>query len=266
MQLLTVRVRERRGVEEVDIDTLTPKARALAEAIHASTGHQPLGVLIDTGRTLGDSPRHAYVHGTGPEADEIGRRPDLRFQTNLELVPRRSDTPVDEWLEYNARHAMPYDAWPIAGAVSRVEALKTRVPSADAAREDRCLTRDQARSLLAEHGIAIGPDFWIVLQKSGNLPPPRHHALGGRMPLWHVDDLHAYATREVELWPTSRVAEHLGYSGPSATGTARRQLSRWGLNPVGRGAGRGGESRYRSDQVQAAHAARPGRGDRKSVV
>jgi hypothetical protein len=46
------------------------------------------------------------------------------------------------------------------------------------------------------------------------------------MPLWHVDDLDAYIARDCEQWPLSRVAEYLGYSSPSATGSARKQLSR----------------------------------------
>lgn len=63
-----------------------------------------------------------------------------------------------------------------------------------------------------------------------------------------------------ELWTVSMVAEYLGYSGPSAAGSARKQLSRWGIVSQGREAGRGGQSEYLASEVQAAHAARPGRG------
>lgn len=263
MTTVTLRLRHpqdpRGPMVEVDLCDLTPKARALAEAIHASTGHRPLGVLCDTGKTKADSPNHRYLYGTGPEAEEIGRRPDLRFITNLEPIPQGAETTPEEWLEYNARQ-LPYDAWPIAGARSRMEPLKERVPSADAAREDRCLTRDQTMHYLAEAGIVIGRDAWWRLVKAEAAPAPRHYALGGRMPLWHVDDLDAYINRPYERWPLSRVAEHLGYSGPPAAGSARKQLSRWGLHAVGRAPGRGGESLYAADQVQALHASRPGRG------
>lgn len=247
---------------EVDLDTLTPKARALAECIAMSFGQQPLGVLVDTGRTKGDNPNHTYLHGTGARADEIGAQPDTRLQTNIEPLPQGAVTSPEEWLEYSARHAMPHDAWPIAGARSRIEPMTERIPAAsiEAAREDRCLTRDQALRHLADHGTPIGKDAWILLQKAGNIPPPLHYALGGRMPLWHVDDLDAYATRDVERWTTSRVAEHLGYTGPSAVGTTRRQLTRWGLLPVDREPGRQGENRYAADQVTACHQTRPGRG------
>ncbi|MEU1497313.1 hypothetical protein [Streptomyces sp. NPDC005732] len=261
MTTATVAVRKGSPPCEVDLDTLTPKARALAEAIHMSPGHQPLGVLCDTGRTKGDNPNHAYVYGSGVEADEIGAQPDLRFMRNLEPLPRDAETSVEEWLEYNARQ-MPYDSWPIAGARSRIEPLDERVPSAEAARLDRCLTRDQALKRLAERGIVLSNDAWIMLQKAGNAPQPHRYALNGRMSLWDVDDVDAYASREYERWTVTQVAELLGFTGEAAKGSARKQLSRWGLSAVGRAPGRGGESLFAADQVQAAQASRPGSGRR----
>jgi hypothetical protein len=257
----TVKLHLRKGApaDEVDLGTLSPKARALAEAIHASFGHQPLGVLCDTGRTLGDHPNFAYLHGTGPTADAKALEPDYRFVTNFAPIPSYAQTSAEEWLEYEARQ-LPVDAWPIAGARSRMEPLEERVPSAEAAREDQCLTRDQAMRYLADQGVIVTNDAWIMLQKAGNAPEPRHYALGGRMPLWHVDELDAYARRDRELWPISKVAEYLGYSGPSATGSARKQLSRWGVTAEGRAPGKGGESLFAADQIQAAHQHRPGRG------
>lgn len=259
MTTVNLNIRTASAPVEVNLDTLTPKARALAEAIHMSPRHQPLGVLCDTGRTKGDNPNHTYLYGTGDHATQIGAQPDLRFMRNLEPLSRDAETSPEEWLEYNARQ-MPYDAWPIAGAHNRMQPLEERVPSAEAAREDRCLTRDQALRYLADAGVPMTAAGWSLLWKAGQVPPPRHHALAGRMPLWHVDALDAYTIRDFERWPLSQVAEYLGYSGPSATGTARRQLSRWGLLAVDRAPGRGGEGRFAADQVQAAHAARPGRG------
>ena len=257
--IVSLHLKQGAGLTDVDLDTLTPKARALAEAIHMSTGHQPLGVLCDTGSTQGDSPNFRYRWGNGPEADARAQEPDLRFLRNLAMIPRSAETSPEEWLEYNARQ-IPVDAWPVAGAKSRLEALTERVPSADAAREDRCLTRDQTLQHLGELGVVVSKDAWIMLQKAGNAPQPRHSALGGRMLLWAVEDLDAYASRDYERWPISRVAEYLGFEGASATGSARKQLSRWGLYAVDRAPGRGGESRFAADQVQAAQAARPGRG------
>jgi len=64
----------------------------------------------------------------------------------------------------------------------------------------------------------------------------------------------------VELWTVSMVAKYLGFSGDSANGSARKQLSRWGLKSEGREPGRRGESQYAADQVKAAHEARKGSG------
>lgn len=63
-----------------------------------------------------------------------------------------------------------------------------------------------------------------------------------------------------DLWTVSMVAKHLGYSGPSANGSARKQLSRWGIRSLGREAGRRGESQYLASEVMSAHDARPGKG------
>ncbi|WP_051856978.1 hypothetical protein [Streptomyces sp. NRRL S-1868] len=263
--IVKVHVRAGGPADEVDLDTLTPKARAFAEAVSMSSGHRPLGVLCDTGRLKGDGPNFRTLGGHTAAADAEAADPDLRFISNLAPIPRHSDTTAEEWLEYNARQ-MPYTSWPIAGARSRIEPLTERVPSAEAAREDRCLTRDQSLRYLADRGAPIGPGAWVPLQKAGNVPPPHHFAVGGRMPLWHVDDLSAYAQRPRERWPISRVADHLGYSGASATGSARKQLHRWDLVPEGREPERGGESLYAADQVQIMQAARPGQGRRTDLA
>ena len=68
------------------------------------------------------------------------------------------------------------------------------------------------------------------------------------------------AGRGGELWTVSMVAAHLGYDGPSATGAARKQLSRWGIVSQGREPGRRGQSQYLASEVRAAHEARPGKG------
>lgn len=63
-----------------------------------------------------------------------------------------------------------------------------------------------------------------------------------------------------ELWTISMVAKHLGYEGPSATGSARKQLSRWGIVSQGRQPGRRGQSQFLADEVRAAQSVRPGKG------
>jgi hypothetical protein len=62
-----------------------------------------------------------------------------------------------------------------------------------------------------------------------------------------------------EVWTIAEVAENIG---ASSTGSARKTLSRWGVQSAGRQPGRGGESLYRAAEVRAAKASRPGRGAR----
>lgn len=65
------------------------------------------------------------------------------------------------------------------------------------------------------------------------------------------------------LWTIAEVAAHLGIQPSSARGT----LSRWGVRAVERRIDDHGRahSLYDSDEVKAAHAARPGRGARTDL-
>lgn len=67
-----------------------------------------------------------------------------------------------------------------------------------------------------------------------------------------------------ELWSIHQVVEHLG---AASTGSARRTLSRWGVEAVDyqRGASGRPEARYDADQVRAAFTSRPGRGARTDL-
>lgn len=71
-----------------------------------------------------------------------------------------------------------------------------------------------------------------------------------------------------ELWDIDRVAEHLGHKGPSATGTARKTLSRLGVKADSYrphpDSGRP-QAIYRAQDVRDAQAARPGRGTRTDL-
>lgn len=68
---------------------------------------------------------------------------------------------------------------------------------------------------------------------------------------------------DTETWTLTEVA---GYLKATSAGSARRTLSRWGVAAVGRQPGRGGESVYDRAAVEAARAARPGRGHRSDLT
>ncbi|MEV4970545.1 hypothetical protein [Streptomyces scopuliridis] len=112
-----------------------------------------------------------------------------------------------------------------------------------AARYDEFSARDAERVLAAEG--------W-------NLASEGPAALGG----WTEHSTARAYTAHVdrELWPVSRVAEELGYKGPSAAGSARKWLSRNGVTAEARAAGRGGEAHYSAHHVRQARETSPGSG------
>lgn len=54
--------------------------------------------------------------------------------------------------------------------------------------------------------------------------------------------------------------------GVASGRVARQTLARWGVRPVGRAPGRGGESLYPRDVVEDALARRPGQGARTDLA
>ncbi|WP_104531989.1 hypothetical protein [Streptomyces natalensis] len=56
---------------------------------------------------------------------------------------------------------------------------------------------------------------------------------------------------------SAAVAEYLGYRGPSATGSARKQFHRWGIVAEARD---GKQATFPADQIIAAQKHRPGAG------
>lgn len=240
--------------EEVDLDDLTPRARALAEAL-ADAQRAPLPIT----RMTVVQENSLTVRETHPAWDSSGQPlgPDQHITRSIELPRLAADRPETAawWLEHQARDHGPH--WYTVSAVHG-----DRVPSWEAAASDRHLTVNQVLERLRDTSAEIGIRGWDTLRGTGILRPDRH--VQGS-PQWRPEDVDAFIARPRELWPISQVAEYLGFTGPSATGSARKQLSRWGLVAEGRGPGRGGESLYAADQIQAAHNHRPGRGTRTDL-
>ena len=65
-----------------------------------------------------------------------------------------------------------------------------------------------------------------------------------------------------ETWGLDQVAAHIG---ASSAGSARKTLSRWGIQAVGREPGRGGQSLYSKTDIVYARAIRPGQGTRTDL-
>lgn len=244
--------------EQVDLDQLTPRARALAEVI-TSVSPRPGEIAIESRQPA--PPVRPEVLAAYGDAARARVNPDGTRIGTLTMTWLAADDPrtAGAWLEDRAQ-ALPAGWYPVAalprpGDLNRPE----RVNSAEAAAADSYQTRDQFIARLADAGQPIGIQGWDTLRGTGHFPAPDFYTLGNK-PLWLAATIDAYITRDHEKWTVSRVAEHLGFTGPSATGSARKQLSRWGIASHGRGPGRGGESLYAADQVVAAHEHRPGRG------
>lgn len=80
--------------------------------------------------------------------------------------------------------------------------------------------------------------------------------------------MHEPSPADRELWPIGTVAAFLGYTGPSANGSARKALSREGVEAVSyeRGANGRAEARYDAAQARDAFADRPGAGTRTDLL
>ena len=238
--------------EDLDLDNLTPRARALAEALwdavqHPAVGGTSLDVVFESERTNAEqADRHPRV----PDAYRPAEDPNSRATRTISwgpLLSATSGSTLMEWLEVQARD-IPEGWYPI-GAPRR-----PRVQSWEAGAADYYLTRDQAMER-----SGLGATGWDTLIRTPLLTPDRY--VCGR-PQWLPESIDAFTARERDLWPLSRVAEYLGLTA----GSARVQMRRWGFAAESRDPGRGGENRYAADLVQAAHEYRPGRGRRTDLA
>lgn len=244
--------------ETLDLDPLTPRARALAEALHDTMQHHVIGgraldIVFEndlTNAALADMPPRV------PDAYQPVKDPDqkaLRTITWGPLLSAAYPTSLTEWLERQARDEIP-DGWYPVGAPHR-----PRVPSWEAGAADRHLSKNGVLEYLRAHGAELGIRAWDTLRGTGVLDPDRHVC---KRPQWAPETVQAFIDRRPELWPLTRVAAHLGVT----PGSARVQMRRWGFTAVGREPGRGGENLYAADLVRAAHSHRPGRGARTDLT
>jgi hypothetical protein len=211
--------------EDVDLDALSPRARALAEAF-AQTDLRSKGTI--------------WLERT--HVTEEVARPERRWWNGWGHYPYDSSVSAADYLEREARKFS--SGWHVYGV-----SADRPVPSRAAAAADAHLTRDAAMRRLG-----LSPAGWDTLRRVKHLPAPDRYI--DRHPEWLPATIDAYANRPREQWTLSQVAEHMGYE----KGAARGQMSRWGLPAEGRAPGRGGENLYAGDWVEAVHAARPGRG------
>lgn len=236
--------------EDVDLDQLTPRARALAEAIAQRPGQRIGEIVLQSDAAIADQlpdgDRYAWRRTSPLDAYGLDDWWQLRATDCRTAV---------QWLEIEARARVPL-GWHVLGA-----RRDTPVPSLLAGAADRHLTRDGVLDYMRARGAGMGIQAWDRFRGTGHTPEPDRYVQ--RAPQWHPETIDAYIDRPRERWTIAQVAEYLGIKPASARG----QLSRWGITAATYEIGDSGrpEARFDADQVQAAYAHRPGRGARTDL-
>jgi hypothetical protein len=225
--------------DKVDLDALTPKARALAEAIDGLLFRNRVDIYI-----------------TNPALGEV-----RTWRGWAAGFPARA-TP-EGYLEIEARKFPP--GWQISAPSPRGGRSLHQCDPGQAhivRHADDLMNRDTTLGRLRERGLAPSIDEFCRRTAHGDMTRPARYVETGTSstPLWSAAEIDAWM-REQRITATE-AAELMGV----ATGrNARSQLDRWGVRPIGRAAGRGGESLYDTAEVRDAIATRPGRGARTDL-
>ncbi|WP_410570553.1 hypothetical protein [Amycolatopsis sp. cmx-4-61] len=175
------------GPVEVDLQRLTPVARALAEVMAA----QPLSemarcdVVLQSRLPL----RELVPERQRPLLADAPDQPDIRVYRGFSPW-RRDQHDIHRWLEYEASKLGGYI--PVRPAHSRDSTW--RAPSAEAALRapDELLRRDDAIAHLRRCGRPMGIEAWFAGQRAGTIPGPAEYTDDG--PRWSKVALTASAS------------------------------------------------------------------------
>jgi hypothetical protein len=182
MSTLTVELRRHR-TEDVDTDDLTPKARALVEALPTLMGARIFaGILLRSTRPLRDMPA-GQVPGietwyTPAELDAT----DLITWSSWSAYPANSEMPAVAYLESQAAR-LPVDYWPVPGKDD---------PVPDYADLDEMLTSPRVLEVLRRLGQPIAASTWDSYRSRSQGPAPDEYV--GRTPRWRMSTITAWAS------------------------------------------------------------------------
>lgn len=183
--------------EDIDLDRLTPRARALAEAVaQMPRGAKGAGEILCEHATLTrrETTPHPEIWLRPDQMDEPARMAWARW----DKYPADSEMPAVEYLERQARKIPP--EWVIVSALVVAAARPGPVPSRDAGAADDLLTaRGVVDHLERHHGRHIMPGTWRSYVARGQAPATVHRV--GREGLWSPADVDAWARGE---WHTAR--------------------------------------------------------------
>lgn len=178
--------------EDVDLDALTPRARALAETVtQMPEGAKGAGEVLCEHRTLTrrEVTRDPEVWLRAEEMDLPARQTWAAW----DKYPAPSEMPATEYLERQARKIPP--EWAIVSAVVIGQARPEPVPSAAAGAADNLLTvRGVVDYLERRYGRRITPGTWRSYASRDQAPAAVRRI--GREGLWSPDDVDAWACGE----------------------------------------------------------------------
>lgn len=178
--------------DQVDLEQLTPRARALAEAVaQMPGGRKGAGEILCEHRTLTrrDMTRDAERWLSPEQMDQPARQ----TWSAWDKYPADSEMPAREYLERQARKIPP--EWAIVSAMMVGQVQPEPVPSASAGAADDLLTvRGVVDHLQRHHGRHIMPGTWRSYAARSQAPAAVSRV--GRESLWSPADVDAWARGE----------------------------------------------------------------------
>jgi hypothetical protein len=204
-----------RGSEEVDLDTLTPKSRALAEAIAGRTLGRIHLLSVRPMRDMYRPGDAARIHGAdSPKLDDPMRD---SFESWAHR-PATGGYSLHQMLEYEARK---FPRWyPVAEGW-------TELPSSTAARDDDGVTVEQALEIIrtVAPNASIDKDRWMrkATKGDGGYPKPARH--NGYQSLWSEAEVRAFAERVAAIQQAAVARQQSVNAEREATGRLRELVT-----------------------------------------
>jgi hypothetical protein len=178
MATVNLALRDDQDPEPVDLDKLSPRARALAEAVAQRLGGR-CTVWLQSTKTVREIMPDAERWYAADELDQ----PYRMGWRGWSHYPADSAMSQHDYLEQQARRIPPQ--YSIVGAY-----VDQPVPSYEEGAADRGMTRDQVLAWLEARGRKIAPSTWSSYTARGQAPKPSRHI--ARTPIWDEADLLAW--------------------------------------------------------------------------
>lgn len=168
--------------EDVDLDALTPRARALAEAVHQRLGSQVV-IWVQSDKTV----RQSFPESERWHSPEELDQPYRMGWSSWSDYPADSVMSQADYLEQQARRIPPQ--YSIIGAFP-----DQPVPSFEAGAADQSMTREQVLKYIhRKTGRTIAPSTWASYTARKQAPKPDRYV--SRTPLWDPATIDAWLAR-----------------------------------------------------------------------